>query len=166
MVTDKYTNRVTGTGNDPILGWWSYIELLGRGRSILLVTVYNVCHYHGKAGSRTADTQQKSLLLREGRTVSPRKAFLDNFEAQVKAWLEAGHEFIITGDHNEQLGSNISGFSRISSKYNLVEIIQHRHGIEGEPPTYASGKRRLNYIFVTPGLESSVISCGIHPPIQ
>jgi hypothetical protein len=72
MLTDKYTGRVTGTGDDSSLGRWSYIEILGRGRTILLVTVYNVCQQHGnQAGSRTAHTQQASLLLREGRKVSP-----------------------------------------------------------------------------------------------
>jgi hypothetical protein len=163
MITDKYTGCATGTGNDP-LGRWSYIEILGQGCTILLVTVYNVCKHSGKqVGSRTAHTQQASLLLREGRTVSPRKAFLDDFEAQVRVWRQAGHELIICGDLNEQLGSDTSGFSRISSLFNLVEIIQHRHGIAGEPPTYARGTQRLDYIFLTPGLESSVKYCGILP---
>ena len=77
--------------------------------------------------------------------------------------MEAGHELIISGDLNEELGSDMNGFARISSSYNLVEMIQHRHGIEGEPPTYARSQCRLDYLFVTPGLETSVKRCGILP---
>jgi hypothetical protein len=164
LVTDKYTGRVTGTGSDASLGRWSYVEMLGKGgRTIILCTIYNVCNQHGQVGSRTAHTQQKSLLLRQGRTDSPRKAFLEDFDAQVTTWLSAGHELIIAGDLNEELGSDISGFSRLSSKHNLVEIIQHHHGIAGEPATYARGRKRLDYLFVTPGLVSSVKRCGILP---
>jgi hypothetical protein len=69
----------------------------------------------------------------------------------------------MAGNLNEELGSYLSGFSRISSKHNLVEIIQQTHGIDGKPPTYARGRRRLDYIFVTTGLSMSVIHCGILP---
>jgi hypothetical protein len=81
----------------------------------------------------------------------------------VTEWIQEGHELIIAGDINEELGNDISGFSRISAKHNLVELIQHNHGIEDEPPTYAHGSRRLDYVFVTPGLETSVKRCVILP---
>ena len=164
MITDKYIGCVTGKGSDTELGRWSYQEILGKhGRKIVLVTIYQVCKHQGKAGERTAHTQQVSLLVRQGRKASPRKAFIDDLDVKVTEWLLAGHELIISGDLNEELGNDMSGFSRISSKHNLVEIIQHIHGIEGEPPTYARGRRRLDYIFVTPGLETSVKKCGILP---
>jgi hypothetical protein len=164
MVTDKYTGRVTSRGADTELGRWSYQHLLGKqGRTIVLVSVYNVCHQRQHGGSRTAHTQQVSLLRRQGRTTSPRKAFIADFDTQVAEWIEAGHELIIAGDLNEELGSDLSGFAKICSNHHLVEIIQHIHGIVGEPPTYARGQKRLDYIFVTPGLESSVQKCGILP---
>jgi hypothetical protein len=149
MVTDNYTGRVTNMGADEELGWWSYTSMIEKhGLTILLVTIYKVCNQTG-GGSRTAHTQQKSLLIHNGRAVSPRKAFIDDFDHLVTQWLTQGHELIIAGDLNEELGSDLSGFSRISSKHNLVEIIQQTHGIDGEPPTYAQGRRRLDYIFVT-----------------
>jgi exonuclease III len=163
MVTDDYTGRVTNIGRDEELGRWSFTAMIGKhGRTILLVTIYKVCNKNS-GGSRTAYTQQVSLLLRNGRTVSPRKAFLDDFDQQVSQWLAKGYELIIAGNLNEELGGNLSGFSRISSKHNLVEIIQQAHGINGEPPTYARGCRRLDYIFVTAGLATSVKQCGILP---
>ena len=88
---------------------------------------------------------------------------MDDFERQIGEWVEAGHELIISGDLNKELGSDMNGFAQISSSHNLVEIIQHRHGIEGEPLTYARGQHRLDYLFITPGLETSVKRCGILP---
>jgi hypothetical protein len=167
IVTDKYRGRVTGTGSNTELGQWSYIEILGKqGRTIILVTIYKVCHQSNQqAGARTAHTQQVSLLLRQGRRISPHKTFIDDFDQQVKEWLQAGHELVIAGNINEELGNNISRFARISAKHNLVEIVQHFHGIKGEPPTYARGQRRLDYIFVTTGLVTSIQRCGILPTL-
>ena len=165
IVTDQYTGRVSAMGRDDELGRWSYSILLGtHGRTIVLVTVYQVCHNQDtQPGSRTAHAQQASLLLRQRRHASPRKAFIEDFDEQVAAWLRDGHELVIGGDLNEELGNDINGFSRISSRHNLVEIIQNHHGIEGEPPTYARGRRRLDYLFTTAGLVTSVKHCGILP---
>jgi endonuclease/exonuclease/phosphatase family metal-dependent hydrolase len=66
-------------------------------------------------------------------------------------WLQVGHEVVIAGDINKGPGNNISGFTRISAKHDLLEIIQHFHGIEGELSTYARGHQRLDYIFVLTG---------------
>ncbi len=66
-------------------------------------------------------------------------------------------------DLNEELGSDVTGFARVSAKWSLVEIIQHTHGIEGEPPTYARGTRRLDYAFCTPNLLACIARCGILP---
>jgi exonuclease III len=164
LVTNKYTGRVTRYhGDDKDLGRWSYLKILGKGRTILLVTIYQVCDTHGQRGSRTAHTQQVSLLVRQRQTVSPLRAFIADFQLQVTEWLQEGYELVIAGDINKELGNDINGFTSITSQHNLVEIIQHRHGIANEPPTYAHGQRRIDYIFVTPGLVSSIKRCGILP---
>jgi hypothetical protein len=101
MVTDKYTGRVQSMGQDGIFGRWSYITMIGKqGQLITVVTIYNVCNQQGtRSGHRTAHMQQLSLLIRQGRTVQPREAFLDDFDQQVKSWIEAGHELIIGRGH-------------------------------------------------------------------
>jgi hypothetical protein len=140
LVTDKYTGRVTKYEDDKDLGRWSYLKILGKGRTILLVTIYQVCDTHGQTGSRTAHTQQVSLLVRQRQTVSPRRAFIADFQLQVTEWLQEGYKLVIAGDINEELGNDIDGFASITSRHNLVKIIQHRHGIANEPPTYACGQ--------------------------
>jgi hypothetical protein len=138
-----------------------YVEILGRqGRTIILATICKVCNQRNQAVPRTAHTQQVSLLLRE---VKPWKAFLDDFDSQGNAWLLAGHELVIAGNINEALGNDITGFARISAKHDLVEILQHTYGVEGEPPTYTRGQRRLDYIFMTEGLVTSIKQCSILP---
>jgi exonuclease III len=165
MVTDKYTGQVKEMGHNIDLGRYSYIKMIRKhGRLIIMVTIYNVCNQQGNHGSNhMAHTQQLSLLLQQGRSAHPRKAFLDDFDHQVTDWIATGHELIIAGDINEELGNDISRFSRISAKHHLIEFIQHKHDIEGEPPTYARGSKHLDYIFVTIGLETSVRCCGILP---
>jgi endonuclease/exonuclease/phosphatase (EEP) superfamily protein YafD len=64
----------------------------------------------------------------------------------------------LSGGLNEELRADTHGFARI-----LVEIIQHFHGVVNKPPTYAQGKRRLDYVFCTTNLLSSVKRCGILP---
>jgi hypothetical protein len=58
---------------------------------------------------------------------------------------------------------DIHGFARISAKWDLVEVVQHFHRVADEPPTYAQGTRRLDYLFCTPNLLASVKLCGILP---
>ncbi len=36
-----------------------------------------------------------------------------------------------------------------------------RHGIENEIPTYARGKRRIDYVFATPGVYGCIRNCGV-----
>jgi hypothetical protein len=105
----------------------------------VLVTVYNVCNQQNhQAGGQTAHTQQVSLLTRQGRNISPRKDFLNDINIKIVEWLQSGHELVIAGDLNKELGSDIGGFTSISSEHNLAKIIQsihskkanHQHTIE------------------------------------
>jgi hypothetical protein len=164
-VTDDYVGRVTEIGSDTEMGRWSYICLLGKhGRNIIITSVYNVCLQHGdKIGDRTAHAQQTGILRKHGQDETPRKAFLVDFEKQVDEWIVNDYELIINGDLNKVLGAEDQSFARISAKHDLTEIIQHCHGIENEPPTYARGRKRLDYIFCTPGILSSIAQCGILP---
>jgi endonuclease/exonuclease/phosphatase (EEP) superfamily protein YafD len=84
-------------------------------------------------------------------------------DQQIEEWIQKGYEIILSGDLNEELGADIQGFARISAKWDLVGVIQHYHGTEAEPPTYARGTQRLDYVFCTPNLLASVTRCGILP---
>jgi hypothetical protein len=151
-VTDDYVGRVIETGSDREMGRWSYTRLLGKhGRIIVVVSIYQVCNQQASTvGDRTAFAQQLSLLRRNGKDCSPRKLFLDDLDKQLEEWTEKGYEILLSGGINEELGSDINGFACLSARWNLVEIIQHFHGVEDEPPTYARGSKRLDYAFCIP----------------
>jgi hypothetical protein len=153
-VTDDYVGRVVETGSDTEMGRWSFIRMLGKhGRQIILVSAYQVCKQQAnRVGARTAFAQQLSLLRRNGKDCSPRKSFFDDLDAKIEEWREKNYEIILSGDLNEELGTDVDGFARLSAKWDLVEIIQHHHGTTQEPPTYARGTRRLDYAFCTPNL--------------
>jgi hypothetical protein len=157
-VTDDYVGRVVKTGSDEDMGRWSYIQILGKnGRQIVNVSANQVCNQQAnQVGDRTAYAQQVSLLRRNSQDCSPQKSFLDDIDEKLGEWIGKGYEIILSGDLNEELGADVTGFARITAKHNLVEIIQHTHGIQGEPPTYARGTRRLDYIFCTTILLASI----------
>jgi hypothetical protein len=101
--------------------------------------------------------QQLSLLRRNRKDCSPRKSFFNDLDIQLDKWSTKGYKIILSGDLNEELGADIHGFVRISTKWNLVKVIQqHFHGITNEPPTYARGTKQLDYAFCTPNLLSSI----------
>jgi hypothetical protein len=95
---------------------------------------------HGRNfGDRTAHVQQPGILAKHGCDQLPRKAFLEDFDVQVTEWKTADCKIIVNDDLNELLGANAQSFARISAKHNLTEVIQHFHGTNNEPPTYARG---------------------------
>jgi hypothetical protein len=145
-VTDDYAGRVVKTGSDEEMGRWSYTRMLGRqGREIVVVSAYQVCNQQAnQVGDRTAYAQQQYLLRRNGQDCSPRKSFFDDLDEQLGKWISKGYKIILSGDLNEELGADVTGFARITAKWDLVEIIQHTHGVQGERPTYAHGTRRLD----------------------
>ncbi len=103
------------------------------------------------------------MLRRNGKDCSPRKSFFDDLDSKIEEWREKNYEIILSGDLNEEVGTDVDGFTRLSAKWELVEIIQHHHGTTQEPPTYVRGTRRLDYAFCTPNLVPSITSCGILP---
>jgi hypothetical protein len=130
----------------------------------MVVSVYQVCKQNASTvGDRTAFAQQLSLLRQNGKDCSPRKSFSDDLDKQLEEWTQHGYKILLTGDINKELGADVNGFACLSARWNLVDIIQHFHGIADEPPTYARGTRWLDYAFCTPNLLPSVTKCGILP---
>jgi hypothetical protein len=150
-----------------------FFKTRGRnGRTIIIVTIYQVCNQAvASAGSTTACIQQHTLLDEASRIKisasgvpypHPRKALIQDFSEQLRSWRETGHEFIISGDLNEMLGDNPAEFGSITTEFNLVDVYRHRHGMD-EPAMFNGGNRRLNYILCSTPLLSTVTTCGILP---
>jgi hypothetical protein len=105
IAVDNFTGRISKSGRDSKYGRWSYFQTRGRhGRTIIVVTIYQVCNQTvASAGTITACLQQHTLLDEAGRittntrgvpTPHPRKALIQNFSGQLRLWRSAGHELI------------------------------------------------------------------------
>jgi hypothetical protein len=67
------------------------------------------------------------------------------------------------GDFNEVVGRNASGFAKITSAFQLADVLGHFHSVQTEVPTYARGTERLDYVFCSADLLPAVASCGAEP---
>jgi hypothetical protein len=93
LTIGSMTALIQSTRTDP-MGWFSYTKLVGtRGKIITVITAYQVCNTPvtttSKKKSRTASTQQASMMRQQGITgTHPRKQFrkdLLNFLQACKA---------------------------------------------------------------------------------
>ena len=150
----KYTDK---------LGRWSTLSLTGKkSRLLSFITIYQVVD-SSTTGPFTAYQQQVSSLKLADRTITPRNAFIADFASYLRTLKSPDSAFIIMGDFNEVVGMNSAGFSKITAEFDLVDIMSHFHPIANEVPTYARGTKRLDYVFCTSNVLSSVTSCGIEP---
>jgi hypothetical protein len=170
---DDFTGRIFETDRDEIYGRWSYFKASGRnGRSIVIVTVYQVCDQSvASTGDTTACKQQHVILDEQHRLLTatngnvyphPRQALITDLTTQLSKWRSSGMEILLSGDLNEVLGENPSEFAKITTEFNLTDIYRHRHGLD-EPATYQRGHRRLGYILCTSELLPALTTCGTLP---
>jgi endonuclease/exonuclease/phosphatase family metal-dependent hydrolase len=67
------------------------------------------------------------------------------------------------GDFNEVVGTSMSGFAKITSEFQLVDVIGHFHSVRNEVSTHARGPNRLDYVFCSQSLLPAVVACGAEP---
>ena len=66
-------------------------------------------------------------------------------------------------DANDTLQQQHSNFSSWVRDHKLIDIHVRCHGIDGEPPTFARGSRRIDYMLATKGINEYVVAAGILP---
>jgi hypothetical protein len=97
IAVNNFTGRISGFGRDSKFGRWSDFKTRGRqGRTIIVVTIYQVCNQAvALAGSTTACLQQHTLLDEAGRVTTnargvpsphPRKALIQDLSSQLRSW--------------------------------------------------------------------------------
>jgi len=162
--TNSLVGRISSPISDPY-GRWSGIELMGRSdKRIVILTIYQVPQKTGTAGSTTAYTQQRTMFRLEGRTnPNPRKILIHDLRALVSDLRSNGHDMILMGDFNEQVGRDPQGMASVLTAGGLIDAHTTRHGIESEPSTYARGQTRVDYIFISERLKPYLLRAGIEP---
>jgi exonuclease III len=145
------------------LGRWSTLSLNGRrGLVVHFITVYQVVDKNN-GGPFTAYQQQRASLLLENRDLLPRQAFLIDFDKYLLSLNPALSQYVVMGDFNEVVGRQARGFSKITTAFQLVDVMGHFHTLDNEVSTYARSHDRLDYIFCSSSLIPAVKSCGAEP---
>jgi hypothetical protein len=163
-ITGNLTSRVIESTADN-MGRWSSLTLLGRLRAkITVVCTYQVVDTRGPSGPTTAFTQQLLMLKRQLRdNQRPRKEYQRDLRSFLESKINDGHEIVLCGDLNEELGSSAGGMTQLVSDLGLIDIHTRELGLDNEVATYARGTKRLDYILMTEQIASHTSSCGAEP---
>ena len=192
LICDKWTSRIIEKGSDPYgMGRWSYLIMRGQdNKQILLVTAYRVCvQTISSAGPTTSTSQQFRFLSKEFRDANiyedpqPRKQFIIDLQAWLEHKNKSGCYIILAIDANEGMGKDTGMFcpleytldhpistkghdgsiSTLVRTCGLCDPLLNQHTETHPPPTYRRGRERIDFIFVSVGLLTSITRSGILP---
>ena len=166
VVGQPWSGRTTIETDSGGLGRWAEATLLGKDkRQLTVICAYQVVKNSiGKAGPSTAYAQQWHLLRIRGiAEPDPNKQFLADLGKRIDNLKEAGSEIILMLDANDSLQSASSKFTRWVREKELVDLHLLRHGNDEEPPTYARGSKRIDYILATSKIAEYMSKAGILP---
>ena len=163
-VTGPLVGRAHRTLSDD-LGRWSGMECLGRdGRTLLILCAYQVPLASGSAGQLTARAQQISILRQRGFTCpNPRTHFINDLKKLITTYHSQSADIILMGDFNESIGIRADAMASVLQAGSLTDVQSYCHGLECEQPTYARGRTRVDYLFVSNRLLPFIIRQGCEP---
>jgi hypothetical protein len=133
-----------------------------EGKSLWVVSIYQVCNSTIDPKSFTAARQQQAMIIardEDGRTLSPRQAFKQDLSDFMKKY--PGDEFLIAGDFNDEVNSE--DMSRFIEEMHLFDLSTYRHGTSSAPSTYIRGKKRLDFMIGTIQVADAMSYCGYDP---
>ena len=141
------------------------LNLNQSNSSILsIISCYQVCKDTIKtSGLKTAYSQQWSLLQDSGVLhTDPRRQFIKHLDKLLYKLTSSGNGIVLAGDFNISIGDNHEGLDRLLVKYNLVDTVTYCHGSHyDDVPTFSRGSKRINYIFVSSNMTTSIAQTGI-----
>ena len=95
--------------------------------------------------------------------ILPRPAFLRDLQQFIIAAQQEGDAIILCGDFNETMSERNSGIAELAANCGLIDIFSLRLGDDSKPSTYQRGKRRLDYVLMSPHLTPAVKAAGYDP---
>ena len=153
--------RIMERGSDS-LGRWTYLRIRGKqGRSLWVLTVYQVCKSSPTAGM-TASAQQLSLLRQNGDTATPREAFKRDLMNFINDTINPDDETVIMGDFNEEIGADSEGIVRFMEEGGLADLMTATHQ-KDLPATFERGKACIDYVLATPKILQAIVNAGYTP---
>jgi hypothetical protein len=133
-------------------------------RNVTIITANQVCDKTiSQRGQYMAVAQQESILQQRGESnPNPRKHFRLNLYKFLQQRRQEDDEIILMGDFNKALGDKTNGISKLCSNFNLVDLMFSLHDSR-TIPTYAQGKKRLDFALATPLAASTIVAGGYEP---
>lgn len=153
-----------GRGGDQ-MGRWSYINLRRKNMApVTIISAYQVCPRPTNLIGNTAYHQQRRALNIAGLSnLHPRRAFIQDLSNFIGTLRTKGHDVILGGDFNESLEDKRSGILQLATRHNLTDPFLIRFPDTRQFGTHSMGTKRIDYVFVTPGLLPSIRKVGYAP---
>ena len=160
LAAGNATGRITSQEQD-MWGRWVCQTVQGaQGRTITIVSAYQVVSDLAQGGTTTATTQQYSLLVHDqDSTKAPMAAFWRDLKAFLHQCRQRGDELILVGDLTEEVGENADGMVRVVQDLDMIDLMGARHNV-GLPVTYSRGRKCLDYGFATARVCAALTACG------
>ena len=125
--------RVLETGRDD-MGRWVYTKFhTSRNKNITIIGAHQPINKTAKqTGPESATTQQYSVLQQEGRHEAHRVRhhYVNDICNFVNKCHQQDELVMLGGDLNEVLGDDVDGLTKLCSECGLVDVHNHRHGID------------------------------------
>ena len=142
------------------------MDLRGKkGRMIRVISAYRVSQEQiAQAGETTSCKQQVRSLLKRGiKNPNPKAAFLKDIGQFINNWRAkcANNEVILMADMNEATGEK-GRLTDFIMECNLIDTVALLNPELEKDPTYLWGKKRIDYILVSPALAEIALKAGHH----
>ena len=142
------------------LGSFTWMAIRGKKDiGVIAITAYRVCQRAGtKSGPDTAFTRQCIQMREEGdKNPDPRNKIFDNMNDILDEWMGKGfHPMVMIDSNSEITERNLNEFTE---RNGLHDIITTGGDIEA-PPSYARGKKRIDFLLGNDHVQRAVINSG------
>ena len=161
LTTGNATGRVASQDQDKWGRWVSQSFQGAQGRTITIVSAYQVVTDVARGGTTTVTTQQYSLLVQDqDQTKAPRAAFRRDLKAFLHKCRQRGDELILVGDFNEDIGETADGMVSVIQDLDMVDMMGAARHNSALPITYSRGRKCLDYGFATAHVCTALTACG------
>ncbi len=79
---------------------------------------------------------------------------------QIRAWTDKGWEVVLMVNANENLGDQEGALRKLVEDTGLLDAHKLIHDSTEEPNSHICGKKKIDYVLVTPGAADCITACG------
>ena len=146
------------------MGRWTSIRINGQQkRSLVIITIYRVPkNTISTAGPNTSFfAQWHHLRNTTNQTPNAREQILQDISTYITQISDPKLAILVMIDANESYLEHNLSLLRWIQQHSLVDVHQYLHSLGLDIPTYARGKRRIDYMFCSSTLTNYLLDGGI-----